>query len=180
MEDVLPVKKIPPLLESGDILFYKMNGSFTDRIIKWYTKSPYVHVSIALDNKNQIEARAHGVIRTVIDRTRLGAVFHLNDGYQIGKNIPMGSKNELTKALVWLNMQVGREYSWADIVNAVAERWYQRMYLVQVQHYDCSALAAEFLTRAGYKLLLWPYAPQQITPAILASRLRKFDGWKQL
>lgn len=184
MGDVNSVNGRKVLLESGDILFYKTSGSIFDRLIAWWTKSPYVHVAIALDSKNQIEARANGVLRTGIDMSRVGAVWHMDRDIQDanvgGNTVAEALQKRLTIALVWLNMQVGREYSWADIVDAVAEKWYQKFYIVQTQHYDCSALAAEFMKRAGFGLLIRGVATEQVTPGMLANKLKYMKSWQEI
>lgn len=174
MEGARGVKKMPMQLESGDILFYKSRGSITDRIIAWFTGSRYVHVGIALDNRNQIEARSNGVIRSIIAKDRVGAIWKMPD--------PPLDAEQLTRALVWLQMNVGKQYSYVAILDSVIEKIYHSAYVVQLNHYDCSGLASDFLMRAGYEdklaTILKNTGPDEITPAMLAKALElDHDRW---
>lgn len=178
-------KVVSPPIESGDILFYTGSHSFFDRLISWWTKSSYVHVAIANDATYQIEARASGIIRSKIEPEHLGAVFSIREcvmqhDSDIDAALAPGVDKMIVLALVWLVGKIGCDYSWSDIGVAIAERYKRHFFFIQPQHYDCSALAAEFLVRVGFQLLMGDYDPAEITPGKLATFLNTSKGWHTL
>lgn len=147
------------LISAGDILFYKAgNGNWQDEAIRLWTASPFVHVAIAVSPVQKIEALANGVLRTPLAPSRVTAMWkfhgdHLSDG------------------LAWLTGEVGQSYGYADILDAILARFEQSVSIVS-DHFDCSALATEFLLKCGgVEALRNITNPHTVTPAGLAQLL---------
>lgn len=134
----------------GDILFYESNGGLIDNAILNYS-SPFVHCAIALDDSQSIEAQVfRGIIETMTSRnpaaTRAAR----------GTNIAHG--------IAWLKEQVGRPYSIFDVVDVVLRRD-DIPISIPSNSFDCSSLAATFLTQCGVCL---PFKDMAIvTPQML-------------
>ena len=147
--------------EAGDTLFYKSgNGSLEDTIISDWTNSPYVHVAIAVSAVDMIEALSGGVRQAALRSP------HALWSYQ--GNVRDGN---LQRGIDWLLSQVGCPYGFLDVLDAVVEKVESSVSLVG-EHYDCSALATEFLIQCGnVPQLLNVTNPHAITPAHLAKLL---------
>lgn len=79
------------------------------------------------------------------------------------------SPARLPGALAWLRGQVGQPYSWNDIADQALTLLDPDAPVVSDGHYDCSHLAAVFLTHAGYPLPPALLArPELISPVSLA------------
>lgn len=65
------------MIQPGDILFYGSSGNLTDMAIAFFTRSPFVHCSVAISPFSQIEALGQGIIQSSIPTPR--AIWHLQD-----------------------------------------------------------------------------------------------------
>lgn len=147
--------------EAGDILFYGSgNGSLEDQVIAAWTNSPYVHVAVAVSDTEMVQALSGGVNKAPI---------HTPDAmWSYQEHIAGGN---LQRGIEWIKAQVGSSYGFIDIFDAVVERFEKGVTLVG-DHYDCSALAAEFLIQCGdVPEMLNVTNPHTITPADLAKLL---------
>lgn len=160
------------LYQPGDILFYAaVKGSLEDSIISHWTDSPFVHVAIATTNGFKIEALSGGVVATLIDDRPIAALWSYQDHAQ-----PVVQAN-LQQALTWLSGQLHLPYGWSDIFNAFLHKWEQGLFIDEEDHFDCSALACEFLLKAGGIAALEDVTDAHIiTPALLARRLGVVTG----
>lgn len=147
---------------AGDILFYGQgNGDVMDKIIHDWTNSPLVHCAIAVSDIQKIEALSHGVVRTPIIEVDVAAhwQFTTNGGSR-------------ANGLRWLEGQVGQMYGWGDILDGILWKLEHNV-AIDTQHFDCSALATEFLLKVGGVPGLEGITdPHVITPARLAELLR--------
>lgn len=155
------------MFQAGDILFYgRVNGHLEDMIISGWTHSPFVHVAIAVSSLQKIEALGGGVTLDLIDSRTVAAVYSYSEHAQ-----PLVNEN-LDSALTWLHDQVHEPYGYGDIVNAFWAKWEKGMSFDVGGHFDCSALACEFLIKAGGIAALEPITDAHtITPAALAKTL---------
>lgn len=151
------------MIQPGDILFYGSSGNLTDMAIAFFTRSPFVHCSVAISPFSQIEALGQGIIQSSIPTPR--AIWHLQD------NSTDYDTQDLAEAIDWLKSMVGKPYGYSDI--ATAMRVLTGFYAVQIGHFDCSALCTEFLVKAGgVDLGGLELDPHTVTPAMLASQLK--------
>ena len=126
----------------GDLLFYYRKPSMWDQLITWWTHSRFYHVAIDVGNGLKIEALNSGIklnrITVQDDFARWSYKDHTTDA----------DPKDMAKAIAWLYTMEGHEYGWSDIATAV-NPFRKVLYIVQRQHFDCSALAIEFLNQAG-------------------------------
>jgi hypothetical protein len=150
----------------GDILFYgKLAGSLTDEIISDWTNSNFVHVAIAVSASLKVEALYNGIVKTPIDSNSVAKAYYYH------QRADVNAKN-LAYALLWLDGMVGQVYGWGDIANAFLTRFEHGATIVLGDHFDCSALACEFLIKAGGVPGLQVVTdPHKVTPAMLAAYL---------
>lgn len=144
--------------QEGDILFYNNMVSPYERIISMWEHSPVTHVAIACCDGGKIEA-----VNTGIQQVGLGNV-------PIYASFRPDKLPNLIDAMAWLKKQVGTPYGWSDILTA-ANPWHQYIYAVRPDYYDCSALATQFLLKAGYPMGDWSNDPHTVTPAVLFEKL---------
>lgn len=124
-------------MQAGDILFYRGGSGLSDGLIRCWTRGPFAHVEVAVDELQSIGALTNGVELHVARPP--DAVYS-----------PVGVTAEnLLTALRWLYAQLGDPYSYADIVDDVYHVFWNRApLLVQPRAYDCSDLASHFLLAA--------------------------------
>src|SRR5229473_3292926 len=94
----------------GDVVLFKSNGSFTDRLISWGTHGPYVHVEIDLGNGKFLGSQEKGVNIHGFEKGRYTQVFS-----------PQASKQNIESGLAWAIRQVNDPYSYLDNVAAAME-----------------------------------------------------------
>lgn len=149
----------------GDILFYESHGTAYDTAIIAVTQSPYVHVAIAISAAQKIEALSGGVMLTPIDNESASRYWSYIDHY------PAYDKTRFSSALNWLVGMKGTLYGWDDAANALIARLGFNL-AVTDNHFDCSALACEFLMKCGGVTGLQNVTnPHTVTPALLAGYL---------
>lgn len=108
------------------------NGRWTDNIIAWATKGPFVHVEFDIGDGRYIGAHLDGITE-VNAYTGKGYVFAPT------KSNPI----DLDTAIAWAKEEVGKQYGWVDIISAGIKFAGVPIYLGQADHYDCS----DFVTR---------------------------------
>jgi uncharacterized protein YycO len=149
----------------GDILFYaSIPNDLIDVAISDWTGSPFVHVAIAISAVQKIEALSNGIMLTPIIGRNIAAswsyVSHVAD------------KDGLAPALTWLQSMLGQPYGYGDAVEAVLYKLEHGIVLDVGDHFDCSALATEFLMKAGGVIQLQNVTnPHEQTPVMLAQLL---------
>lgn len=150
----------------ADILFYaKRTGQLNEEVISAWTHSDFIHVAIAISAVQKIEALANGVVLTPIDGRAVAA------SYSYTQNAHPLDPNRLHDALTWLIGQRGNLYGWGDIANAFLMKFETDVTISVGNHLDCSALACEFLQRAGGVDLGTLVNPHEVSPAALARQL---------
>lgn len=128
--------------QAGDILFFAQgNGSIGDGLIRLWTGSKLVHCAIAVSGAQKIEALVNGVVKTPINTQAVAACWHVAQ-----HNIPA---NNLNYGLSWLQSQLGQMYGWGDIVDDILWKFEHGLAFDVGDHFDCSALATEFLLKVG-------------------------------
>lgn len=160
------------MYEAGDILFYaRVDGNLEDMIISRWTDSPFVHVAIAVSPVQKIEALCGGVALTLINSRHVAARYCYQEQAH-----PLVIE-DLDSALAWLRTQIGMPYGVGDIINAFWFRWEKGLSFDVGGHFDCSALACEFLLKAGGIAALEAVTDAHtITPAQLAILLGISSG----
>ncbi len=160
------------MCEAGDILFYaRVDGNLEDMIISRWTDSPFVHVAVAVSGVQKIEALGGGVALTLINSRHIAACY----SYQSQAH-PLVIE-DMDAALAWLRTQIGMPYGVGDVVNAFWRRWEKGLSFDVGGHFDCSALACEFLLKAGGIAALQAITDAHtMTPALLAQALGVTSG----
>src|SRR5690242_18532600 len=143
----------------GDILFYTNKKDLPDTVIAFYEKltegaDDFVHCAIVVSEQKKVEALWNGVVLSNMNNSLPAAFYH-----------PLKAP-DLALALKWIESQVGQAYGYGDLVDVLLQ------HPVFECHYDCSALAAQFLGLAGDPLVkAWGQDVHMITPQMLADRL---------
>lgn len=104
-----------PYARPGDILLFN-RAKGMNRIITWFTKSPFYHVGIAMGDGKVVEAR----IRGVVIRDLMGP-----DGDKRFEIIPaenVGGQEVALAAMEWALTQVGDGYDPVNILGIVLDR----------------------------------------------------------
>lgn len=145
----------------GDILFYKgLPGDIYDVAITAVTHSELVHCAIAISAIQKIEELSGGVMLTPIDGRQVAVAYRFTQSEQV-------DAQKLHAALTWLIAQKGLPYGWNDALVAA----FGFLPDLDPIHYDCSALASEFLQKAGTHKILPSVDSHRVTPALLADFL---------
>jgi len=157
-----------PTFAAGDLLFYLSQGDMLGWLIATWTRSPFIHVAICLDETYKVEAVQSGVQKALIrgnDYNTLGS------HWQLQANSKDHDPIDLSEALSWLQGMVGQSYGIQDFLTN-ANPFEKFFYVVSPLHYDCSALATQFLVKAGgVNLCGYDLDPHTVTPADLATCL---------
>lgn len=121
----------------GDVLFYRMHQpSLGDELITLYegNHNDFVHVAIQISDSRKVEATFNGgVVMSNLNNTRIDTTY--------SPKLKRGIK--LQTGLSWLSGQVGQDYGYGDVVDVLLK------HPVFECHYDCSALAARYLSLLG-------------------------------
>lgn len=160
-------------MAAGDLLFVRAQPRRAgDRLIAWWMKRggnpPFVHVEIDLGDGSSVGAHWHGVCIRPCARTGEKEEDLVRWSYRA--HAQEVDETRLAAALSWARAMVGARYGATDFLEA-AFGWLP-FYLTWKRRYDCSALAAAFLVRAG-GLPLGPFEddPHLATPGALAKQL---------
>lgn len=131
-------------IQAGDILFYKSDGSFIKDAISDITKSPYVHVAIAVGDGTLIES--NGFIKT--------REIPLSDepGYDVYR-IPDLTDSQRKQIVDYAKSKIGTSYDYEMIVGLLIrfEIWPSFPGFHEAGHYICSGLVDDALIAAGVK-----------------------------
>lgn len=149
----------------GDLIFYHGTG-WEDSFIQWWTKSPFSHVAIDVGEGMMVEALNEGILKNPLNLSG-GSVWSYSESVQDA------DPKDMDLAVKWLDEVVGMHlpYGWMDFVSN-ANPFKKLFYVASPQHYDCSALATGFLSRAGgVDLCGLDSDPHLVTPADLAKCL---------
>ena len=146
----------------GDILFYaEVPTDIIDVAIADWTASKLVHTAIAISGVQKVEALMNGVMLTTIVEDQI-AVAWVNPHPGI----------YIVQALSWLHGMIGQPYGYGDVIEAVLYRMQHNMVINVGDHFDCSALATEFLLKEGGVTQLAQITnPHEITPSALYTLL---------
>jgi hypothetical protein len=148
---------------AGDILFCESTGKPIDRLIVARTGSQWVHVKVAVSSTMVVEAVSGGV--------RL----HATDAYQgiarVGARLKVADPARFQQAQTALLGRVGDRYGIGDLLDQLLNYLPGHPVISWDRSEDCSDLAVQFLTNAGYTL---PFATvaAAITPGSLADLLK--------
>jgi len=156
---------LPLLYSPGDILFYRRKaGHLMDAIISGATGSPFVHVGIAVSGLQEVQALFTGVVLTAVDPP--------DDVWSYREHVEQEDTQRFVEALAWLHSMCGQAYGWTDIGNALLAKLVHGISIDVADNYDCSALASEFLMKAGGISAFDDVPdPHTINPGMLAARL---------
>lgn len=120
----------------GDIVLFTAtnsgNGRWTDQIIAWATKGPYVHVELDLGNGKWVGAHLDGI-------SEIASWVGSDHVVVPTESLPA----DLDTAIAWAEAQVGKQYGWFDIISDGIKFAGIPLYLGSADHYDCS----DFVTR---------------------------------
>lgn len=161
-------------MQAGDIVFVRPTiDDWTGALIAEATRGPYSHVRVAISSREVIEALPTGIARSLVGDMDQP---HVVDVATTGSHLQVDRR---AHALAWLIRQKGDPYNWfaigADTLGIILpQRLGSRTpFLVAPSRYDCSELAARFLTHAGYKWLPDAMAdyPTRVSPNDLARAL---------
>lgn len=151
--------------QAGDILFYRaLPGNLIEQAVAWFERKPnaFVHCAIAISGSQKVEALADGIVTTQIAVAPDG-VFHYQQ--------QVSDHTGLAPALDWLKKEGGQAYGFIDLADAILAL-YERAAFLQTAWYDCSALATEFLIKAGgVDLGMLSEEVHSTTPQELANQL---------
>jgi len=135
-------------------LFFRPHG--TAWLISLFTKSPFYHVAITLNENELIEALPSGVVRTALAQKRREH-FYL---------IPPPSKEAAQTAIRWAESKIGDGYDPADLIAIACDRIFAHLniYLAHKDRFTCGEFVATAYEKAGRELV--PNAePEVVVPA---------------
>lgn len=122
----------------GDIVLCKAtdygNGGWSDKIIAWATKGPWVHVEIDLGNGTYVGAHLNGISQ--VDASSYTATQSIS---------PTATTEDIDSAISWVERQIGKQYGWIDILSAGLKFLNFPWFIGQPGHYDCSDFATRYL-----------------------------------
>lgn len=142
----------------GDILFYR-NPSWSDipdDLIALYegNKNDFIHCAIQVSSKEKVEALWSKI-----------SITGINDKLISGRYSP--KVRDMMPGWDWLNKQVGQPYGAGDILDVLLR------HPIFECHYDCSALAAQYLKIVDDPIMdaFSDFSVHMITPQELAVAL---------
>ena len=158
MKSSKPTKPEP---QPGDILLFHRARKW-NRLITWFTHSPYYHAAIYAGDDHVVEARPRGVVCRDLNGP---------DGDKAFDVIPApGGKGQ--EALDWARAQLGSKYDKGDVAALVLERICSRLHLSRQceDKFSCGELVALAFEQAGVEMFPNREA-RQIVPADFAPML---------
>lgn len=132
------------VVEPGSImLFYHPRG--TAVLISFFTKSPFYHVAVAIDEVELIEALPSGVVRSTIAAKR-GEHFHV---------IPPPSKEAAHAAIRWAKSKIGDGYDPKDLLAIALDRMFAHLHVhvSTKDRFTCGEFVAQSYKSAGKELI---------------------------
>jgi uncharacterized protein YycO len=152
-----------PGIRPGDVLLFN-RAKGLNRLITWFTKSPYYHVGISMGNNEVVEARPRGVV--VRDLTG-------PDGDKRFEIIPREQFGEETslRALEWAKTQIGDGYDPFNVLSIVLDRTFTccAINASLPNHWACGEFVVTAFEEAGKPLFDKPTAA--VVPADFAQFL---------
>ncbi len=149
--------------QPGDLLLF-CNARKFNRLITWFTKSPYYHVALYRGDGHVVEARPRGVV----DRDLNGP-----DGDKSFDVISSPHGREKGEAaLEWAIQQIGAKYDKTDVAVIVLERMFKKLHLDYTSHdkFSCGEFVSCAFENAGVQL--FPDCPaEKVVPADFAQFL---------
>lgn len=152
----------------GDILFYRSKpNDLPDELISLYEKlhganNPFVHVAIEYtpgpsnSTPMKVEALWNGVTLSALNNSNVAA------RYSLPKTL---NPTSVFSAFNWLDGMVWQPYGYGDLLDVLLQ------HPVLEAHYDCSALAVDFLRMCGDPHIKLGDNPHIITPQQLSLML---------
>lgn len=131
------------MFSRGDILlFYEPKGQF--KLITFFTRSPYYHVALAVDENYIIEAMPRGVVRTAIDAKR-GKRWHV---------IHSPSAQAAEQAVDWAIQHIGDGYDPKDLISLGLDRVFAHLHInfTSPGRFTCGEFVAAAFKSAGRPL----------------------------
>lgn len=118
----------------GDILLIEGTNPL-DRLIQWATISPYSHAALVGDGCLIEALYRRGVVRSPICKYSQVRKFH--------GRVPRVAPADLTNAIAWAGLWVGRTYGWREALDSGARDLLHVPLRPRVfGHVDCSGLVA--------------------------------------
>lgn len=149
-------------MPQGDILFYSHTG-LLQTAIKLVTHSRFTHTAIDVGDGTIIQAIDKGIAQTTYEPAAV--VWHYRD------HTTDFDREDLAQAMTWLLSMVGKPYGVSDLIGGL-NIFSRFLYFAKPDAYDCSALATEFLVKAGgVDLGELGLDPHLATPGSLARQL---------
>lgn len=148
-----------PFARPGDILLFN-RAKGLNRLITWFTRSPFYHVGISLGNGHVVEARPRGVVI----RDLMG-----KDGDKRFEIIPFenaGSEEAALAAVQWAKAQVGDGYDPFNVAAIVLDRSFTCMSCNTTlpNRWACGEFVATAFAQAGIDL----FPEREITTVVPA------------
>ena len=156
----------------GDLIFVRPTGpgDWMGSLVARATDGPYCHVQIRISHFEVIEALGRGICRDTLASEPDPA-----DVARVGGSLPL---ERMATAMNWLLNQVNDRYGVFDIVADALQLALPKAlgsrtpFLVAPSSYDCSHLAATFISGTGYPLPLDLIADlPRVSPNALARAL---------
>ena len=129
----------------GDILLF-CNARKFNRLITWFTKSPYYHVAIYKGDGFVVEARPRGVVERDLNGP---------DGDKAFDVIPSPHGREVgCDALEWAQQQIGAKYDKIDVAVIILERIFENLKINYTNRnkFSCGEFVACAWENAGARL----------------------------
>lgn len=147
--------------QPGDLLLY-FHARGMNRIITWFTRSPYYHVAFYEGDFKLIEARPKGVVRQDMRTRKGGGHFRV---------IPSPTGKSL-EALQWAQSKVGDGYDHFDLVVIVLEHIFHHLHLNYTPRdkFTCGEFVAMAFQQVGAPLFP-DRSPADVVPADFAKFL---------
>jgi hypothetical protein len=118
----------------GDVVLFKSDGSWSDKLIEWGTHGPYTHVGIDFGGGHYLWADRDGIKI----HTGLG-------GRKTWSFRPVALQVDLNAAIKWAGDQAGKEYGWADIASNGLKLIGLGFNIGTPGHWDCSDFVTRYL-----------------------------------
>lgn len=149
----------------GDILLYQTSGKWYEWFITKFTHGPYVHCAVDLGDGTNISAHPDGISREPNPGT--GEVVSVTTN---------ATPDDLFAAMQWLKYQLGKKYSWLDILSAGLHSIGINLYFGQADHMDCSDLCATYLDLLSGKQEIDFHHLDIVSPNDIARKLGILHG----
>jgi len=149
-----------PQIRPGDVLLFN-RAKGLNRIITWFTKSPFYHVGISLGDNHVVEARPRGVVIRDLTGPDGDKRFEIIPRETFGEEISL-------RALEWAKSQLGDGYDPFNVLSIVLDRTFAccAVNASLPDHWACGEFVVTAFEKADKKLFDKPAAA--IVPADFA------------